>query len=120
MSFAWKVQLRVSVRQILPKWHCLWAGMAQNLPQQQPQPGGMYTNPSQQPVQQSAPGQQQYMGAVPPNQYPSNLSNNQMPPQTQGQQPPPQVQQQLPQQQPQQQQQQPQESILDAQLISFD
>ena len=104
-------------RSDLIKLFSLWAGMAQSLPQQQAQPGGMYSGPSQQPAQQPAPGQPQYMGAVPPNQYPSNLSNNQMPPQPQGQQASPQVQQQLP---PQQQQQRPQESILDAQLISFD
>ncbi|XP_076448857.1 hepatocyte growth factor-regulated tyrosine kinase substrate-like [Babylonia areolata] len=100
--------------------------MANSLPQPPGQAGGMYSTASQPaPVQQqqTAPGQQYAMGMG----YPSTLPNSQMappPPAQPGQQqapppPQPQIQQQLPPQQ-QQQQQQPQESLLDAQLISFD
>ncbi|KAL8588967.1 hypothetical protein ACOMHN_065749 [Nucella lapillus] len=104
--------------------------MTSTLPQAPSQPGGLYSTPPGQPpsIQQPAPPPpgQQYatmgMGG-----YPSPLPNNQMapPPPPPGQQQPPAPPAQMPPQQqqmpPQQQQQQPQqESLMDAQLISFD
>ncbi|XP_070187544.1 hepatocyte growth factor-regulated tyrosine kinase substrate-like isoform X4 [Littorina saxatilis] len=108
--------------------------MAQSLPQQQPPQGGggggMYPNqpaaqqpppgqpPQQQQQQQQQPQQQQqYMGGQYP---PSNVSNNQMSGQQPPHHPPPTHQQpHLPHQHPPSHQQH-QQSLLDAQLISFD